>query len=167
MFPNSYLHHIKYRNLILFLGDEIFCKRSVDGDKSLHLLVSEAAAWKFSQLLLLKGLFQFIHVAYKHFVTWRINLIHYMLNKFKNNFFCISLQKYLAVTFQGFFVKVYIIQFIHVAYKHFVTWRINLIHYMLNKFKNNFFCISLQKYLAVTFQGFFVKVYINDKPKRA
>ena len=48
IFPNSYLHYIKYRNVILFPGDEILCKRSVFRDNSLHLiLVSEVPARKF------------------------------------------------------------------------------------------------------------------------
>ena len=34
IFPNPYLHYIKYRNLILFPGDEIFSKRSVVRDNS-------------------------------------------------------------------------------------------------------------------------------------
>ena len=44
IFWNSYLHFIKYRNLILFPCDEIFWKHAAVKDKSLHLiLISEAA----------------------------------------------------------------------------------------------------------------------------
>ena len=41
----QYINTLKYGNLILFPGDEIFCKRSVVRDNSLHvMLISESAA---------------------------------------------------------------------------------------------------------------------------
>ena len=114
IFPNSYLHYIKYRNFILFPGDENFRKRSVARNNSLNLiLISEAAAWKFFSMgAFAKGSSNISYVACMHFVTWRINLIRYMLNKFKTefkNFFFsflrISLQKPLTGAFQGFLSK--------------------------------------------------------------
>ena len=59
----------------------------------------------------------------------------------------------------------------YVAYNHFVTGRINLIYYMLNKFniefKESFFRISLQKFLTITFLRFLLKLISNGKPKVA
>ena len=52
----------------------------------------------------------------------------------------------------------------YVAYKHFVTKRLNLIDHMLNKFKMEFkglfFRLSLQKYISQLLFKYFVKVYI-------
>ena len=110
IFPNSYLHYKKYRNLLLFPGDEIFCKRSVVRDNSLRLiLVSEAADWKFFSMAAFAKVSSNSFVACKHFVTWSINLVHYMLINLRENsrnyFFHISLQKYITVSFQGFLSK--------------------------------------------------------------
>ena len=52
----------------------------------------------------------------------------------------------------------------HFAYKHFVTWRINLIHYMLNKFniefKESFFSYFFTETSHSSLSRIFVKVYI-------
>ena len=114
MFPNSYLHYIKYRNLIRFPGDEIFCKRSVVRDNSLQLtLISEAAAWiYFSMAAFAKNSFS-SQVAYKHFFAWRTNLIRYMLNKFKKElmelFFSYFFTGIPYRCFSRIFIKVYIV----------------------------------------------------------
>ena len=115
IFLNSYLHYIKYRNFILFPGDEIFRKRSAVRDNSLHLiLVLEAATWKFfSMVAFAKGSCNISYFASKHFVTWRINLTHYMLNKFntefKELFFFIFFYWNLSQLLFKDFVKVYIV----------------------------------------------------------
>ena len=111
LFLDSYLHYTKYRNLILFPGDEIVYKQSVVRDNSLYLiLISEAAAWKFFSMDAFEKGSCIPYLGYKHFVTRRITLIRYMLNKFKIEFkelffFRISLQKYLTVAFQWFLSK--------------------------------------------------------------
>ena len=52
----------------------------------------------------------------------------------------------------------------YVAYKHFVTWRIDLIHHMLNKFniefKESFFLYCFTEISHSCFCRSFVKVYI-------
>ena len=105
---------LKYGNLILFPGDEIFCKRSVVRDNSLHvMLISEPAAWKFFTMAAFAKGFSNLYVAYKHFVTWRINLVHYMLNKFttelKGLFFSYFFTEISHRCFSRIFVKVYIV----------------------------------------------------------
>ena len=61
------MNTLKYRNIILFPGDEIFCKRSVARDNSLHLiLISEAAAWKFFSMSAFAKDSSNLYVAYKH-----------------------------------------------------------------------------------------------------
>ena len=103
----------KLQDLILFPGDKIFCKRSVVRDNFLHLiLISERAAWKlFSMAAFAKGSSN-SYVAYKHFVTWRINLIHNILNKFKielkEYFFSYFFTEISHSCFWRIFIKVYI-----------------------------------------------------------
>ena len=81
------INTLKYRNLILFLGDKLFCKRRICRNNSLQLtLISEAVAWKLFSMTAFAQDFPNSYVGYKHFVTRRINLIHYILNKFKIEF---------------------------------------------------------------------------------
>ena len=88
IFLNSYLHYSKF---VFFPGDEIFRKRSVVTDNSLHMiLISEAVAWKFfSMAVFTKSFSNISYIGCKHFVTRRRNLIHNMAYKFKTfkNFF--------------------------------------------------------------------------------
>ena len=53
----------------------------------------------------------------------------------------------------------------YVAYKHFVTWRINLIHYMLNKFeiefKEFFFFIFLYRNILAVQQFYIVLLFLD------
>ena len=75
------LHEIQELNPISWWW--IFCKRGVVRDNSLHLiLISEAFQKFFSMAAFAKGSSN-SYVEYKHFVTWRISLIHFMLNEFK------------------------------------------------------------------------------------
>ena len=108
------MNTLKYRNLILFPGDKIFYKRSVVRDTSLHLiLISEAAAWKFFSMAAFAKGPPNSYAAYKHFVTWRINLIYYCwinlrLNS-KNYFFSYFFTDISHSCFSRIFVKVYIV----------------------------------------------------------
>ena len=50
IFPKSYLHHIKYRNSVLFFGDEIFCEQSVVRDNSINLILISEACQKWNNI---------------------------------------------------------------------------------------------------------------------
>ena len=102
------MNNLKYRKLILFPGDEIFCKRSVVRDISLHLiLISEPAAWKFFLAVFAKGSSN-SYVAYKRFVTWKINLMHYMLNKFKIEFRWLFFSYYFTEIHHSCFTRIFV-----------------------------------------------------------
>ena len=64
------MNTLKYRNLILFSGDKIFCKQSVIRDNSLHLIfIPEAATSKFSSTTAFGKVSSNSYVTYEHFVT--------------------------------------------------------------------------------------------------
>ena len=63
------------------------------------------------------------YVAWKHFVTWRINLIHYMLNnfeiEFKELFFSYFFTGITHRCFSTIFVKVYIVYYVMAILKRY------------------------------------------------
>ena len=61
------MNTLKYRNLILFSGDKIFCKQSVIRDNSLHLIFISEAATSLTAAFG-KGSSN-SYVTYKHFVA--------------------------------------------------------------------------------------------------
>ena len=120
MIPNSYLHYIKYRTLILFPGDEIFCKRSVVRDNSLHLTLRSNRPEVF---------YKKVFIFCKRSVV-RNNSLHLILS--------ILISEAAAWKFFSMAAFAKGSSNSYGAYKHFVTWRISLIRYMLNRFKIEF-----------------------------
>ena len=107
MMRQCQVNTFKYRNLILFPNDKIFCKWSVVRDNSLHLiLIQKQPLESLSQRLLLQKDLP-IHTLHISISVHKEQI--YMLNKFKIEFkellFSYSLEKYFAVAFQGFLSK--------------------------------------------------------------